>query len=108
MRTIKKVSPRKPLSGVTVLLLSLLIPCMCTCARVKSACVHVCTCLTIDSSPRRQDRIFTHIPPADSLGEESLRDPGTYPALMKRHDALRSELTNNEPHLEKIKAEGEI
>ncbi|KAL5270487.1 hypothetical protein ACHWQZ_G001266 [Mnemiopsis leidyi] len=42
---------------------------------------------------------------ADSLGEESLRDPGTYPALMKRHDALRSELTNNEPHLEKIKAE---
>ena len=27
---------------------------------------------------------------------------------MKRHDALRSELTNNEPHLEKIKAEGKF
>ena len=26
---------------------------------------------------------------------------------MKRHDALKSELTNNEPHLDKIKAEGE-
>ena len=43
---------------------------------------------------------------ADSLSEESLRDPTTYPLLMKHHDALSSELDNNKTLLEKLKNEG--